>query len=179
MQILPIQKQENPSFHGLTKALKNKIYIDGQKDIEEMLLKNPKVNQIVGQLPAYVFNKIPKELRKVAIPEIFKAFDDVSNMLRDFYHPRPWMVFDQTELNRPQEANDILTNVFQKYKIIRPYDEIDLVWLGKGGRGKAYPLTDETLMNILNAKGYCIARRTVAKYREMLDIPVARLRKQI
>ncbi|MBQ2007549.1 MAG: hypothetical protein II236_02600, partial [Alistipes sp.] len=27
--------------------------------------------------------------------------------------------------------------------------------------------------------GYCIARRTVAKYREMLDIPVARLRKQI
>ena len=34
-------------------------------------------------------------------------------------------------------------------------------------------------MNILNAKGYCIARRTVAKYREMLDIPVARLRKQI
>ena len=44
---------------------------------------------------------------------------------------------------------------------------------------KRHPLTDETLMNILNAKGYCIARRTVAKYREMLDIPVARLRKQI
>ena len=44
---------------------------------------------------------------------------------------------------------------------------------------KRHPLTDETLMNILNTKGYCIARRTVAKYREMLDIPVARLRKQI
>ena len=44
---------------------------------------------------------------------------------------------------------------------------------------KRHPLTDETLMNILNDKGYCIARRTVAKYREMLDIPVARLRKQI
>ena len=44
---------------------------------------------------------------------------------------------------------------------------------------KRHPLTDETLMNILNEKGYCIARRTVAKYREMLDIPVARLRKQI
>ena len=44
---------------------------------------------------------------------------------------------------------------------------------------KRHPLTDETLMNILNSKGYCIARRTVAKYREMLDIPVARLRKQI
>ncbi len=44
---------------------------------------------------------------------------------------------------------------------------------------KRHPLTDETLMNILNAKGYRIARRTVAKYREMLGIPVARLRKQL
>ena len=44
---------------------------------------------------------------------------------------------------------------------------------------KREPLTDEQLMNILNEKGYRIARRTVAKYREMLDIPVARLRKQI
>lgn len=47
------------------------------------------------------------------------------------------------------------------------------------GEDKRKPLTDEILMNILNAKGYHIARRTVAKYREMLDIPVARLRKQI
>ncbi len=44
---------------------------------------------------------------------------------------------------------------------------------------KRHPLTDETLMDILNAKGYKIARRTVAKYREMLNIPVARLRKQL
>jgi RNA polymerase sigma-54 factor len=44
---------------------------------------------------------------------------------------------------------------------------------------KRRPLTDEQLMNILNEKGYCIARRTVAKYREMLGIPVARLRKEI
>ena len=44
---------------------------------------------------------------------------------------------------------------------------------------KRHPLTDEALMNILNEKGYHIARRTVAKYREMLKIPVARLRRQI
>ena len=47
------------------------------------------------------------------------------------------------------------------------------------GENKRHPLTDEQLMEILNSRGYCIARRTVAKYREMLDIPVARLRKQI
>ncbi|WMI66924.1 RNA polymerase factor sigma-54 [Aestuariibaculum sp. YM273] len=44
---------------------------------------------------------------------------------------------------------------------------------------KKKPLTDENLASILKEKGYPIARRTVAKYREQLDIPVARLRKKI
>lgn len=41
------------------------------------------------------------------------------------------------------------------------------------------PLTDAKLTKILNEQGYVIARRTVAKYREQLNIPVARLRKKI
>jgi RNA polymerase sigma-54 factor len=44
---------------------------------------------------------------------------------------------------------------------------------------KRHPLTDERLTEILQEKGYQIARRTVAKYREQLNIPVARLRKEI
>jgi len=44
---------------------------------------------------------------------------------------------------------------------------------------KKKPLTDEKLSVLLKEKGYPIARRTVAKYREQLDIPVARLRKEI
>lgn len=44
---------------------------------------------------------------------------------------------------------------------------------------KRKPLTDEKLSALLKTKGYPIARRTVAKYREQLDIPVARLRKEI
>ena len=44
---------------------------------------------------------------------------------------------------------------------------------------KKTPLTDEKLAKILKEKGYPIARRTIAKYREQLDIPVARLRKKI
>lgn len=44
---------------------------------------------------------------------------------------------------------------------------------------KKKPLTDEKLMAALKDKGYNIARRTIAKYREQLDIPVARLRKQL
>jgi RNA polymerase sigma-54 factor len=44
---------------------------------------------------------------------------------------------------------------------------------------KKKPLTDDKLAAILKEKGYPIARRTVAKYREQLDLPVARLRKQL
>lgn len=44
---------------------------------------------------------------------------------------------------------------------------------------KSKPLSDEKLMDILKERGYIIARRTVAKYREQLNIPVARLRKQL
>jgi len=44
---------------------------------------------------------------------------------------------------------------------------------------KRRPLTDEKLTELLNEKGYNIARRTVAKYREQLNLPVARLRKEL
>lgn len=44
---------------------------------------------------------------------------------------------------------------------------------------KGQPLTDEKLASLLKEKGYLIARRTVAKYREQLNIPVARLRKEL
>ena len=44
---------------------------------------------------------------------------------------------------------------------------------------KKKPLTDEELVSVLSAKGYKVARRTVAKYREQLNIPIARLRKEL
>ena len=44
---------------------------------------------------------------------------------------------------------------------------------------KSKPLTDDKLAAILKEKGYRIARRTIAKYREQLSIPVARLRKEL
>ena len=44
---------------------------------------------------------------------------------------------------------------------------------------KRNPLTDDELTLLLKSKGYNIARRTVAKYREQLHIPVARLRKEL
>jgi RNA polymerase sigma-54 factor len=48
-----------------------------------------------------------------------------------------------------------------------------------GNEDKRNPLADERLTEILKEKGYNIARRTVAKYREAMNIPVARLRKEL
>jgi len=48
-----------------------------------------------------------------------------------------------------------------------------------GAEDKRRPVTDDALAKILRSKGYNIARRTVAKYREQLNIPVARLRKEM
>jgi RNA polymerase sigma-54 factor len=47
------------------------------------------------------------------------------------------------------------------------------------GEDKRKPLSDENLTDMLQEKGYNIARRTVAKYREQLNVPVARLRKEL
>jgi RNA polymerase sigma-54 factor len=47
------------------------------------------------------------------------------------------------------------------------------------GEDKKNPLSDDSLTEMLQEKGYNIARRTVAKYREILNIPVARMRKEL
>lgn len=44
---------------------------------------------------------------------------------------------------------------------------------------KKKPLTDQTLSEMMKEKGYIVARRTIAKYREQLDIPVARMRREL
>lgn len=48
-----------------------------------------------------------------------------------------------------------------------------------GEEDKRKPLTDEELVTVLDKKGYKVARRTVAKYRDQLNIPIARLRKEL
>lgn len=47
------------------------------------------------------------------------------------------------------------------------------------GEDKRKPLTDDELVDMMTAKGYKVARRTIAKYRDQLNIPKARLRKEL
>ena len=143
MRIFAINKPEenNINFNGVTKVLKRRIYTDGQKDIEKILETKAKTNPVVGQLPAYIFNKIDPKNRRAVILDILKTFDDVTNILRDYLPDMTeTFIFDEDRRNCPQEVNDMLTNVFQKHKIIGKFNDIELRWLGKGGRGKAYKI---------------------------------------
>ncbi|CAM1342592.1 RNA polymerase factor sigma-54 [Tenacibaculum amylolyticum] len=81
-----------------------------------------------------------------------------TKLIKDFFSES--MKNDQGEDVSTREIKKILENVIAE-------------------EDKRKPLTDEKLSAILKEKGYPIARRTVAKYREQLDIPVARLRKEI
>lgn len=69
------------------------------------------------------------------------------------------MVSDSGEEVSTREVKNILLNLVQQENKKKPY-------------------SDEKLMELLSNEGYSIARRTIAKYREQLDIPVARLRKE-
>ncbi|WP_115462697.1 RNA polymerase factor sigma-54 [Winogradskyella aurantiaca] len=81
-----------------------------------------------------------------------------TKLIKDFFSES--MTNDQGEEVSTREIKTILETVVEE-------------------EDKKKPLTDDKLAAILKEKGYPIARRTVAKYREQLDIPVARLRKKI
>jgi len=57
-----------------------------------------------------------------------------------------------------------------KYSLVTDSEQVE--------EDKQKPLPDDQLAEILKERGYPIARRTIAKYRELLDIPVARMRKK-
>ena len=67
------------------------------------------------------------------------------------------------------ESGDDVSSMEVKNELKKLIDEED----------KSKPLSDDKLEKALKAKGYNIARRTVAKYREQVDLPVARLRKEL
>ncbi len=81
-----------------------------------------------------------------------------TKLIKEFFSES--MKNDQGEDVSTREIKNILESVIQE-------------------EDKKKPLTDDKLATILKEKGYPIARRTIAKYREQLELPVARLRKKI
>ena len=149
-----------------------KWFIDAIKQRQQTLLLN--MNAIMQHQKEYFLTGDERKLKPMILKDIADVIDmDVSTVSRvasSKYVSTPYgtklikeffsesMKNDQGEDVSTREIKNILETVIKK-------------------EDKKRPLTDDKLALILKEKGYPIARRTIAKYREQLDIPVARLRK--
>ncbi len=133
------QNNSQPAFCGLTKKLKKRIYIDGQKDIKEFTDGRKDKSLMVGTLPGYMIQKIPPENREAAIKEIYDTFDRVAFDLRNFDETKVYTI-DEITKRRNKSTVEALENVLRKYNILGKWDDFDIVYLDKGGKGAGYKL---------------------------------------
>ncbi|MBK5210663.1 MAG: RNA polymerase factor sigma-54 [Flavobacteriaceae bacterium] len=149
-----------------------KWFIDAIKQRQQTLLLN--MNAIMQHQKVYFLTGDERKLKPMILKDIADVIamdvSTVSRVASSKYVSTPYgtklikeffsesMKNDQGEDVSTREIKNILETVIKK-------------------EDKKKPLTDDKLALILKEKGYPIARRTIAKYREQLDIPVARLRK--
>ena len=172
-------KERSKSQKEAVQFIKQKLdsakwFIDAIKQRQQTLLLN--MNAIMHHQKEYFLTGDERKLKPMILKDIADKINmDVSTVSRvanSKYVSTPYgtklikeffsesMKNDQGEDVSTKEIKNILASVIKE-------------------ESKKKPLTDDKLSALLKDKGYPIARRTVAKYREQLDIPVARLRKEI
>lgn len=151
-----------------------KWFIDAIKQRQQTLLKTMKA--IVEYQRAFFLDGDESKLRPMILKDIANRIDmDISTVSRvansksvqaDFgIYPLKYFFSEGIATDSGEDASSReVKNILKEFIDNEP---------------KNAPLSDDKLEKMLNKRGYNIARRTVAKYREQLNIPVARLRKQL
>lgn len=168
------QSQKDAVFFIKQKLDSAKWFIDAIKQRQQTLLVT--MNAIMHYQYDYFLTGDERKLKPMILKDIADQINmdisTVSRVANSKYVSTPYgtklikeffsesMKNDQGEDVSTKEIKNILQTVITE-------------------ENKKRPLTDEKLAEILKEKGYPIARRTIAKYREQLDLPVARLRKEI
>lgn len=129
----------NIQFQGLTKKLKNQTYVDGQKDIKEILQSREGKSCIVGSLPPFIIKKLPKENRKEAIMEFYDTFEKIAKELRDFDETKAVSI-NELQKKRSDKTAKRFEDLMRKYNLVSSWDDVDIEYLGKGGKGAGYKL---------------------------------------
>ena len=151
-----------------------KWFIDAIKQRQQTLFVT--MNAIMHQQEAYFLSGDQRKLRPMILKDIADTIgmdiSTVSRVANSKYVDTPYgtkLIKDFfSESMKNDQGEDVST------KEIKKILEITI-----GEEDKRKPLTDDKLAQILKEKGYPIARRTVAKYREQLELSVARLRKEL
>jgi len=151
-----------------------KWFIEAIKQRQQTLLLN--MNAIMQHQRAYFLSGDERKLKPMILKDIAEVIamdvSTVSRVANSKYVATPYGTklikefFSESMKN--DQGEDVSTREIKKILETIIAEE-----------NKKKPLTDDKLAAELKVKGYPIARRTIAKYREQLDIPVARLRKEI
>ncbi len=170
----PSKSQKDALMFVKQKLDSAKWFIDAIKQRQHTLILT--VNAIVERQKNYFLDGdetqiVPMILKDIA-EEIEMDISTVSRVVNSKYIQTPYGTFLLKTFFSESLSTDSGEEVSSREvkKILQ--DAIE-------DENKKKPLTDEKLSKLLNDKGYNIARRTIAKYREQLNIPVARLRKEI
>jgi len=151
-----------------------KWYIDAINQRQNTLLQT--INAIVDLQKDYFLTNDEKNIRPMILKDVadITGFDisTISRVVKSKYADTANGIIYLKDLFSDSLTNDdgeeVSTKEIKNYLM----EIIDK-------ENKRKPLTDDALVGLLKEKGYNIARRTIAKYREQLNIPVARLRKEL
>lgn len=151
-----------------------KWYIDAINQRQNTLLQT--ITAIVKFQKSYFITGDEKSLKPMILKDIadITGFDisTISRVVKSKYADTPNGIVYLKDLFSDSLTNDDGEEVSTKEIKTHLQEVIDK-------ENKRKPLTDDALVVILKEQGYNIARRTIAKYREQLNIPVARLRKEL
>ena len=151
-----------------------KWFVDAIRQRQMTLMKT--INAIVEHQEAYFTSGDETDIKPMILKDIAEMIDmdisTVSRVANSKYVQTPYGTFLLKTFFSESLSTDSGEDVSSREVKRILQDAIN-------EEDKKKPLTDEKLGKILNEKGYHIARRTVAKYREQLGIPVARLRKEL
>lgn len=151
-----------------------KWYIDAINQRQNTLLQT--INAIIKLQKEYFITGDDKSIKPMILKDVadITGFDisTISRVVKSKYADTPNGIVYLKNLFSDSLTNDEGEEVSTKEIKTHLQDIIDK-------ENKRKPLTDDALVGMLKEKGYNIARRTIAKYREQLNIPVARLRKEL
>lgn len=171
--------QKSKSQKDAVQFIKQKLdaakwFIDAIKQRQQTLFVT--MNSIMHHQEGYFLSGDERKLKPMILKDIADKIkmdiSTVSRVANSKYVDTPYGTRLIKEFFSESMKNDQGEDVSTKE--IKKILEITI-----GEENKRKPFTDDKLAKLLLEKGYPIARRTVAKYREQLDLPVARLRKEI
>ncbi len=168
-------KSEKEAVRFIKQKIDNaRWFIDAIMQRQQTLLLT--MGSIMKYQEAYFLSGDERDLRPMILKDIAEEVDlDISTISRvtsNKYVQTPYgtkllkTFFSESMLN--SDGEEVSTKEIKK-----------ILEMAIGDEEKRKPLTDQHLAELLKEKGYPIARRTVAKYREQLGLPVARLRKEL